>query len=49
MALDPADTHEFEIQYDSGSGKHKTKVTTKFKVDRKYEAVKALGHGRYLP
>jgi len=45
MALDPSATREFELSYETGSGRHKTKVTTKFKIDAKYEPIKALGHG----
>lgn len=47
MALDPSATREFELSYETGSGRHKTKVTTKFKIDAKYEPIKALGHGAF--
>lgn len=48
MALDPSTAQDFDISYETGSGRHKTKVTTKFRLDRKYEPIKALGHGESL-
>lgn len=47
MAVDPSNCNQFEIKYDTGSGKSRQTIVTKFTVDRKYEPVKALGHGAF--